>query len=214
MQPTRNDVNPPQKRPANDRELMIARKEAGNKKFRCNALNEAIINYKQASELAKKLNDQEMSAILHFNLAMSYDRLGSYNQAADECAAAVKLNDNYIKAHVKRAEIYMSQGKYDEAVICYEHICELDSTKRDDATRRIIQARELSKTVRRRDQYEILGLRPNFALEDLRTAYKKMARTHHPDKHSDADVVTRRIHERLFKEASEAYTFFRRRFGA
>lgn len=28
---------------------------------------------------------------------------------------------------------------------------------------------------------------------------------HHPDRHSDADIVSRRIEEKLFKEASEAY---------
>jgi DnaJ family protein C protein 7 len=192
---------------------MIWKKEVGNKHFRCNALNEAIRCYREAAELAKKLNNPEMSAILHFNLAMSYDKLGAHNQAADECAAAVKLNENYIKAHVKRAEIFMSQGKYDEAVICYEHICELDSTKRDDAMRRITLAKELSKRAKKPDQHEILGLRPHFTLDDLRAAYKQKARAHHPDKHSDADVVTRRIQEKIFKEASEAYSFFRKRFG-
>jgi tetratricopeptide (TPR) repeat protein len=144
---------------------------------------------------------------------MSYDKLGARNQAADECAAAVKLNDNYIKAHVKRAEIFMSQAKYEEAVICYEHVCELDSTKKDDAMRRINLAKELSKTTKKRDQHEILGLRPHFTLDDLRASYKQKARAHHPDKHSDADVVTRRIQEKIFKEASEAYSFFRKRFG-
>ena len=196
-----------------DHDLMTAKKEMGNKHFRRNSFNEAIRYYREASELAKKLNNQDMSAILHFNLAMSYDKLGAYNQAADECAAAVKLNDNYIKAHVKRAEIYMSQGKYEEAVICYEHVCEIDSTKRDDAMRRINLAKELFTKSKKRDHHEILGLSPHFTLDDLRASYKQKARAHHPDKHSDADVVTRRIHEKIFKEASEAYSFFRRRFA-
>lgn len=185
----------------------------GNKHFRRNAFNEAICFYRQAAELARKLNNRDMSAILHFNLAMAYDKLGAHNQAADECAAAVKLNDKYIKAHVKRAEIFMSQAKFEEAVICYEHVCELDSTKKDDAMRRINLAKELFKTAKKQDQHEILGLRPNFTIEDLRAAYKQKARAHHPDKHSDADVVTRRIHEKIFKDASEAYSFFRKRFG-
>jgi tetratricopeptide (TPR) repeat protein len=194
-------------------DLMFMKKEIGNKHFRSNAFNEAIRYYREAAELAKKLNNPEMSAILHFNLAMSYDKLGAYNQAADECAAAVKLNDHYIKAHVKRAEIFMSQGKYEEAVICYEHVCELDSTKKDDAMRRIQLAKEWSSKAKKHDQYEILGLKPYFSLDDLRASYKQKARAHHPDKHSDADIVTRRIQEKIFKEASEAYSFFRKRFA-
>lgn len=196
-----------------DRDVMLQKKELGNKRYRTNQLNEAIKLYREASDLARKLEDKEMMAILHFNLAMTYSKLGSYNQAADECAAAVKIDNNYMKAHCKRAEIYMSQEKFDEAVICYEYICELDSTKRDEAMKRIALARELSKNCRKLDQYEILGLQSNFSIEELRKNYRKKARAHHPDRHSDADVVTRRIQEKIFKEASEAYAFFQRRYG-
>lgn len=195
-----------------DAELMMTLKALGNEKYKHNLFDDAIRIYKRANELAKSLNNKEMSAILHFNLAMTYFRLGSYDQAADECANAVKIDDNYSKAHLKRAEIYQRQGKFDEAVICYEHICELDSTNQDYAIL-LYHAKEAAKRAKKKDYHQLLGLDYNFTHEDLRKAYRQSALNHHPDRHSDADVVSRRIHEKRFKDVAEAHTFLLPRSG-
>ena len=154
-----------------------------------------------------------MTATLHFNLAMTYDRLGSFNQAVDQCAMAVKIKPNYMKPHLKRAEIYEKLRKLDEAVICWEHICELDSTNREYAIR-LNRLREAAKHIKKREPFELLGLNPiNFSREELKKAYKRKALTHHPDRHPDADVVTRRIQEKMFKDASEAHSHIAVRYG-
>lgn len=195
-----------------DEELLRIQKELGNQKYRNNLFDEAIRTYKRANDLAKKLGDMEMSAIIHFNLAMAYYRLGSLDQAADECANAVRINDNYLKAHIKRGEIYIRQRKFEEAVICYEHLCELDKTNRDYETL-LNNAREYAKRTVKRDHFDILGLPKNFTREDLKKTYRQIALDHHPDRHSGADVVTRRIHEKKFKDATEANSFLQLRFG-
>lgn len=191
----------------------MAQKELGNEKYKNNLLDDAIRIYRRANELATKLKDDEMSSILHFNLAMTYCRVGSLDQAADECANAVKLNDKYIKAHLKRAEIYQRQRKYEEAVICYEHICELDSSN-NDYVKLLEFAKEATKRMKKKDYYHILGLKMNPTLEDLKKAYRQKALLHHPDRHSHADIVTRRIQEKYFKDASEAHSFIKLRVGA
>lgn len=192
---------------------MIAKKNLGNEKYKKNLFNEAIRIYKEASQLAKKLGDKDMSATIHFNLAMTYDKLGSFNQAADECALAVRLKDDYMKPHLKRAEIYERLRKFDEAVICWEHICELDSNNREYAIR-LSRVRDAAKRLRKGCYYQLLGLNPsNFTKEDLKKAYKRKALSHHPDRHPDADIVTRRIQEKLFKDASEAHSSLQLRFG-
>lgn len=202
----------PENPPMTDRELMMVQKTLGNEKYRHNLFDDAIRIYKRANQLAKQLEDKEMSAILHFNLAMTYYKLGSLDQAADECANAVKINDNYMKAHLKRAEIYLRQCKYEEAVICYEHICNLDGSNRDYAIL-LKQARDRAKLTKKKDYYKILGLSTNFTMEDLKKAYRHKALSHHPDRHSDADIVTRKIEEKRFKEASEAHSFIQLKFG-
>ena len=64
-----------------------------------------------------------------------------------------------------------------------------------------------------RDFYEILGVPRNASQEDIQRAYRKLARTYHPDLNSDP------VAEDRFKEISEAYNVLsdpatRRRYDA
>jgi curved DNA-binding protein CbpA len=53
-----------------------------------------------------------------------------------------------------------------------------------------------------RDYYETLGVAPDATMDEVRTAFRKLAREHHPDRYeSDARVAA----ERRFQEITEAY---------
>ncbi|MEV6894765.1 DnaJ C-terminal domain-containing protein [Kribbella sp. NPDC051137] len=51
----------------------------------------------------------------------------------------------------------------------------------------------------RRDFYEVLGLRPDAASGEIQSAYRKLARTYHPDINKEPEA------EERFKQISEAY---------
>ena len=53
------------------------------------------------------------------------------------------------------------------------------------------------------DYYETLGVPREASAEDIRSAYRKLARTYHPDVNSDPDAEDR------FKEIAEAYEVLR-----
>lgn len=53
----------------------------------------------------------------------------------------------------------------------------------------------------KRDYYEILGVTRSVTEQDLKSAYRKLAHQHHPDKNPDDPHA-----EERFKEAAEAYT--------
>src|SRR5258707_7740715 len=64
-----------------------------------------------------------------------------------------------------------------------------------------------------RDYYDILGVQRNASQEDIQRAYRRLARTYHPDLNSDP------VAEDRFKDISEAYTVLsdpatRRRYDA
>lgn len=188
------------------RESIRKLKEEGNDCYRQNLFDEAIKLYRDAIELALELKDTDILAILHFNLGLAYCRVGSLNQAIDECAKATKLNETYTKAHLKRAEIYLRQKKYEEAIICYEHLKELDSLD-EDYMEGLNFAKNMSKSVRKQSYRLTLGLvNPNPTLKDLKVAYRQKALLHHPDKHSHSDIVTRKINEKYFKDIAKAYS--------
>ena len=58
-------------------------------------------------------------------------------------------------------------------------------------------------STRSRDPYDVLGVARDAAQEDIRRAYRRLARSHHPDVSKEPDAETR------FKDISEAYDVLR-----
>ncbi len=55
----------------------------------------------------------------------------------------------------------------------------------------------------KRDYYEVLGVDRNASEDDIKKAFRKLARQHHPDLHNEPDK--KKAAEEKFKEAGEAY---------
>ncbi|MGL5001286.1 MAG: DnaJ domain-containing protein [Cetobacterium sp.] len=53
--------------------------------------------------------------------------------------------------------------------------------------------------------YTILGVQEGVTPEELKKAYRNLAKKHHPDRYANATQETRDMHERKFKEINEAY---------
>ncbi|XP_069754980.1 tetratricopeptide repeat protein 1 [Narcine bancroftii] len=108
-------------------------KEVGNRQFKNAEYSEAENSYTEALGICPACNQKDRS-ILYSNRAAARMKLDNKEDAISDCTKAIDLNPNYIRAILRRAELYEKTEKLDEALQDYKIIVEKDPS--------IVQARE------------------------------------------------------------------------
>ncbi|KAE8287832.1 Tetratricopeptide repeat protein 1 [Larimichthys crocea] len=100
-------------------------KEQGNKLFKAGDWLEAERSYKEALVLCPVCFSKER-AVLFSNRAAARLHLDMKDQAITDCTRAIELNPDYVRALLRRAELYEQTDKLDEALEDYKKVLELD----------------------------------------------------------------------------------------
>ncbi|XP_048509911.1 dnaJ homolog subfamily C member 7 [Athalia rosae] len=177
------------------------KKEEGNAAFKMEKYQEAFDLYTEALTIDPQ--NTVANAKLHFNKALIYAKLRKFRESMEECTAALKLDEGYQKALLKRAACYMELEEYEEAVRDYEQAWKVDKSR--DNKRLLLEAKFALKKSKRKDYYKILGIDKNASTDDIKKAYRKRAMVHHPDRHANASDGEKKEQEKKFKEVGEAY---------
>uniref|UniRef100_A0AAQ4Q1L4 J domain-containing protein n=1 Tax=Gasterosteus aculeatus aculeatus TaxID=481459 RepID=A0AAQ4Q1L4_GASAC len=179
-----------------------AKKDEGNQAFKSCSYQAAYQLYTEA--LTIDPNNIKTNAKLYCNRATAGAKLKKLNEAIDDCTSAIKLDDTYIKAYLRRAQCYMNTEQYEEAVRDYEKVYQTEKTSEHKHLLKNAQL-ELKKS-KRKDYYKVLGIGKNATEDEIKKAYRKRALMHHPDRHSAATADVQKEEEKKFKEVGEAFT--------
>ncbi|KAI0239888.1 DnaJ-like subfamily C member 7 [Lamellibrachia satsuma] len=178
------------------------KKEAGNEAFRVGKLQDALVLYSEALEIDP--NNVLTNSKLYNNRATVFAKQKRLDEAITDCTAAIKLDDTYTKAYLRRAKCFMDTEKFEEAVRDYEHVYKTNKTREH---KQLVQEAKLElKKSKRKDYYKVLGVSKTATDEEIKKAYRKRALAHHPDRHSNATEESRKEEEKKFKEIGQAYT--------
>lgn len=127
-----------------------------------------------------------------------------WKESVEDCNKAIELDDNYIKAILRRAASLMELEEFEDAVRDYEKAHRMDRNNHE--YRKLLQNAKLElKKSKRKDYYKILGVNKSANEDEIKKAYRKRALVHHPDRHSGATEDEKKEHEKKFKEVGEAY---------
>jgi len=180
---------------------LLAQKQEGNNAIKENKIDDALRIY--TSALTTDPLNGLTNAKIYFNRSIAYAKLKKLPEAIEDCSQAIRLDDNYIKAYLRRAKLYMDSEQYEEAVRDYETV--LKREKNREHKQLLENAKLELKKSKRKDYYKILGVSKTATDDDLKKAYKVAALRHHPDRHTNASEAEKKEQEKKFKEVGEAY---------
>ncbi|XP_076653286.1 tetratricopeptide repeat protein 2 [Halictus rubicundus] len=177
------------------------KKEEGNTAYKNNQFRTAYELYTEALIIDPK--NIVMNAKLHFNKATAAAKCGLLQETVAECTEALKLDENYLKALLRRASAYMTLSDFEKAVHDLEKVCRMCNTR--EHKRLLMEAQFALNRAKRKDYYKILGINKTASTDDIKKAYRKRVMVHHPDRHVNATEGERKEQEKMFKEVGEAY---------
>ncbi|KFP88220.1 PREDICTED: tetratricopeptide repeat protein 1 [Acanthisitta chloris] len=100
-------------------------KEKGNEQFKKEDYGEAEDSYTKALQICPACFQKDR-AVLFSNRAAAKMKQDKTEAALSDCSKAVELDPNYIRALLRRAELYEKTDKLDEALEDYKAVLEKD----------------------------------------------------------------------------------------
>ncbi|KAM6150589.1 tetratricopeptide repeat protein 1 [Erethizon dorsatum] len=119
------EKNMPDEEKQKRREESTRLKEEGNEQFKKGDYVEAESSYSQALQMCPSCFQKDRS-ILFSNRAAARMKQDKKEMAISDCSKAIQLNPSYIRAILRRAELYEKTDKLDEALEDYKTILEKD----------------------------------------------------------------------------------------
>ncbi|AWO99723.1 putative tetratricopeptide repeat protein 1 [Scophthalmus maximus] len=107
------------------RQQSLSLKEKGNREFKDGDWAAAASTYTEALVLCPVCFSRERS-VLFSNRAAARLHLDLKEQAISDCTRAIELNPDYVRALLRRAELYEQTEKLDEALEDYKMVLERD----------------------------------------------------------------------------------------
>ncbi|RUS81631.1 hypothetical protein EGW08_010594 [Elysia chlorotica] len=103
-------------------------KDEGNTRFRNGEYDDAILSYTSALDLCPLEFHKERS-IMYSNRAACKMKQEDYEDAIADSSKALELHPHYLKAMLRRAELYEKTDKLDEALKDYQKVVEMDPSQ-------------------------------------------------------------------------------------
>lgn len=141
---------------------------SGNEAFKMGRWQQALNLYNEALTIDK--NNRKVNAKLYFNKATVCSKLNQIEEAAEACTAALELDENYVKALLRRAKCYAELGNHEDAVKDYEKLYKIDKNK--EHKQLLHEAKLALKKSKRKDYYKILGIEKTASEDDIKKAYR------------------------------------------
>lgn len=176
-------------------------KDEGKKLYAAGNFQAAYTVYTRALHIDPR--NKGINSTLYYNRALANKHIGNIPDAIKDCSSALEFNKNYLKPFLLRAGCHSDLKNFKEAIQDYESALSIENSYE---TKSKLEQAKFALDRSKRNPYNILEICNTASVQEIKFAYYKQARMHHPDKHPDASLVERNKQEEHFKKVLEAYT--------
>ncbi|XP_028402912.1 dnaJ homolog subfamily C member 7-like [Dendronephthya gigantea] len=147
--------------------------------------------------------NQAVCANLYYKRGFIMCTLKMIPQAILDLTHAIELDGNHLKAHLLTAKCYLTIGQYEKASEVYYELYAMTGIPE------YYRSYEGSYNAKRNLDFALytLSLTRDCSVLDVKKAFRREARLHHPDRHAGASNEIQEREEETFKEVQRARQF-------
>lgn len=185
----------------------------GNGFYKEGSFENAVERYREAITVCESIpSDQKTENLvkLEYNLARSLFRLQRFSECVSHCSRCIELDRTYLNALSQRAQAHVSLCNFEMARKDYESIIAVmgsDSSspatvrQQNEFRLKLLEVESVLKT----DHYSTLGVEKFVDEQQVKSAYRQLAKKHHPDKVMNESDDFRIRSRNVFTRIQEAY---------
>ncbi|CAE8742145.1 unnamed protein product [Polarella glacialis] len=130
----------------------------GNEHFKAGRLHDARESYSEALHLSSRgAAGSKDRAVLHCNRAACLQKLGRWEDTVSDCAKAIELDAEYLKAYSRRSSAYEELGRWHDALEDLKKAIELDPSLRSREYKRQAVLEKRTKEQFDKDKDDMMG---------------------------------------------------------
>ncbi|KAK4216393.1 hypothetical protein QBC37DRAFT_338179 [Rhypophila decipiens] len=125
-------------------------------------------------------------------------------KAGEFCEESLKLNENSLYALLHKAKVQLDAEEYEASIHTLKTAAEVRPEKQDIINPLMQKAQVALKRSKNKDYYKVLGVAHDADERQIKAAYRKLSKQHHPDK-AAKQGLTKESAEKKMASINEAY---------
>lgn len=125
-------------------------------------------------------------------------------KAKQYCEEAIALNEQSFYGLLYRAKVMMDGEEFEAAIRSFEEASKIRPDKNDVVQPLMQKAQIALKRSKTKDYYKVLGVSHDADERQIKQAYRKLSKIHHPDK-AAKQGLTKEAAEKKMASINEAY---------
>lgn len=133
-----------------------------------------------------------------------YYEMGNSKKGKTWCEQALQLDENSLFGLLQKAKQQLDDELYDASIETLKKAKEAHPDKQDTINEKLKEAEVLLRRSKEKDYYKVIGVSRDADGRQIKQAYRKLSKIHHPDK-AAKQGLTKEAAEKKMAEINEAY---------